>query len=1399
MTRSMRGPELDRSVDLAPFDPVAEGTRYQLSRELSVAIWERACADATDAHGWRDLARAQQRFHDLAARIAARGGRLGLGVDKLTSAGDDRGDRYRGMSRGALEPAAPGRQTLVSAEAGLVRGAAVPAPGRQTLVTIEADRWPMADGLAGDAAAAPVPGERRVAGIAPGNPIDARSGVHAGRAARFDDFLALGWRHVLDAARARGGPGLVQATLGIADPTAAHGLPLAIAPWLLGNPSGRAMWRAAERRAATLYRRAVDAGEVEHDGVAVEAALQRCGSGQPLADGVRRALEARLGVPLGRVRIHTDGVAADAARAVNAEAFTVGEDIFFAEGAYAPESPAGQRLLVHELTHVVQAWQGRTGHDGRISQPGDALEREADAAADRTRHDPPARPTDPPAIPSAAPPIRATGSQPLLRRAAAPSGAPAQNVPAMRGGAQPTAAQTPQPQPPGASADFVDRASQTGAQAVQQLHRGIAEARANPAGEPAAADAKNHQRKSRADAHKVRAIEQHHHARANAHASHTPEAKEPAGDGHAAVDVHAPIAFKPLSDLSKYLPERGPGQDDHQRKQLEHQVKAQLESDRQDARRGLEKLRAAHLQLARDVRATKPRLLAQIASSQRDALAKVAGAESSQCAAVQRSVAAAQGQVHSHAAAAKGQVASAHAAAVAQIHDSHQAAIQHLTQKQTSALTDVQTGEALALASLAVDFLGLKTSLTDLGFKKAADAITTGNLEAAKMPARWDGDKLDAAQKAAHDTADGFATSMPQQASHQYDQVAAQRPAAERSLHDFAHAVRDNIGKAHDSANHAIEASLHSSIQAADAAQRAAIAQIDQACSSTLATLGAQRASQIAAIRQQARAARGGIVKAAAASRASVSQACDRAASGIEGGVTGLIRGARQIEAPHPEDTRRQVTKGVQDVEQGAHGAATGLSQTATRSAQGLTQQASGAAAGMASTAAAAQQSATQLAAGAGQQMGAMARGSSDGLAQTAAAHKATTDRTLHTATSTFTHQVKTLGDHYRTVAKQRQDQFHTNVTNTKASLDRTVPDHGGAGGGRGSGKQDDGGGKSGGGAAKAEVPSIQDSAKKAADAVKPWWQQALAVVVSVVVAIAVVVVVTALITTTGPFGAILVGALAGALSSMAGTIASNLVLGNSAWKGITWKSIAMGAVSGAIGAGLTEALSAGAEALAGSGSMLARGASVVKTVMNEGAAAEEGGAATELTAGQKLLKTGLDVGNDFVTNQATSLIFDHKLDLSVESLATSLATHVGTNHTKLGDLQAGAQAGIKSHLPFDIKVPKLQIEIGNPSRGGGGHGGEPASSSHASSPEPTGVPGGAPSHGAAPASHAGGDGATPARGSGDGGAAPGSGGAPGGTPARGGAEPAGAPHGSGPAAPRGGGEPTQAHGKKST
>jgi hypothetical protein len=77
-------------------------------------------------------------------------------------------------------------------------------------------------------------------------------------------------------------------------------------------------------------------------------------SGQPIDTGMRTFMESRFGYDFGHVRVHTDARAAESAQAVNAHAYTVGRNVVFGAGKYAPDTSDGQRLMAHELTHVVQ-------------------------------------------------------------------------------------------------------------------------------------------------------------------------------------------------------------------------------------------------------------------------------------------------------------------------------------------------------------------------------------------------------------------------------------------------------------------------------------------------------------------------------------------------------------------------------------------------------------------------------------------------------------------------------------------------------------------------------------------------------------------------------------------------------------------------------------------------------------------------------------------------------------------------------------------------------------------------------------------------------------------------------------------------------------------------------------
>jgi hypothetical protein len=109
--------------------------------------------------------------------------------------------------------------------------------------------------------------------------------------------------------------------------------------------------------------------------------------GSPLDSASRVQMESSFGTDFSSVRVHTGSDADASARKLGAHAYTVGEDVVFANGRFDPGSPVGQRTLAHELTHVVQQRSGPvegtdTGGGVKVSHPSDQYERAAESMAD---------------------------------------------------------------------------------------------------------------------------------------------------------------------------------------------------------------------------------------------------------------------------------------------------------------------------------------------------------------------------------------------------------------------------------------------------------------------------------------------------------------------------------------------------------------------------------------------------------------------------------------------------------------------------------------------------------------------------------------------------------------------------------------------------------------------------------------------------------------------------------------------------------------------------------------------------------------------------------------------------------------------------------------------------------
>ena len=99
----------------------------------------------------------------------------------------------------------------------------------------------------------------------------------------------------------------------------------------------------------------------------IEARINNArGSGHPLSTNVREPMEQAFGTDFSDVRVHNDSEAGKLNQRLSAKAFTTGQDVFFGDGEYSPDSDSGRKLIAHELTHVAQQNLRRINEKNRM-------------------------------------------------------------------------------------------------------------------------------------------------------------------------------------------------------------------------------------------------------------------------------------------------------------------------------------------------------------------------------------------------------------------------------------------------------------------------------------------------------------------------------------------------------------------------------------------------------------------------------------------------------------------------------------------------------------------------------------------------------------------------------------------------------------------------------------------------------------------------------------------------------------------------------------------------------------------------------------------------------------------------------------------------------------------------
>ncbi|MDE2154830.1 MAG: DUF4157 domain-containing protein [Xanthomonadaceae bacterium] len=137
-----------------------------------------------------------------------------------------------------------------------------------------------------------------------------------------------------------------------ATPKATSAVPLLRRKCGCGRSTHGAPCSQCTKQQSLLQRRTGDAVDGGYAPTSVQAQLGR--AGQPLDTATRAFMEPRFGFDFSAVRVHDTAPAAASAGDVGAAAYTVGRNIVFGAGRYAPSTHAGKEILAHELTHVIQ-------------------------------------------------------------------------------------------------------------------------------------------------------------------------------------------------------------------------------------------------------------------------------------------------------------------------------------------------------------------------------------------------------------------------------------------------------------------------------------------------------------------------------------------------------------------------------------------------------------------------------------------------------------------------------------------------------------------------------------------------------------------------------------------------------------------------------------------------------------------------------------------------------------------------------------------------------------------------------------------------------------------------------------------------------------------------------------
>lgn len=687
-------------------------------------------------------------------------------------------------------------------------------------------------------------------------------------------------------------------------------------------------------------------------------------TGQSLPTHLRAQLERALGAELSGVRVHTSVAAGAAARAIDAVAFTTGQDIYFAPDAYDPASRIGNHLLVHEVAHAVQSrgssLAGRpesmvqTRGAIHLGQAGDPLELEADRFASafvRGRGD--------------RMQLGTTGTQPVIHRREVhhePVDVGAEDA---VGEADDVHEEEGQPRPDREGGSQQDESTPDPGEIDEAAADGISGDESNEAVTAEIVGKEDGSDPVTRGAELGRtAVEEGSDSISEEETGFQPDTTDAVrqpiqGD---AVDMAALEAASDATDytvdgagfqfadpdVSQLLPPQREGEDPAQRARLEETLHEEIEADREYATTRIGVFLASGAARAAELPPLAHETQMRIQAATGMARAAVEAAVVAQTDAIREQVAQVTARVQSETEALRARIEADHLAVVADIEASTAAGRAQLGKVLDGATRIVDSGEQAQRAQIRNLYQQAESSFRAAGQRAGALAVSeaarrAGEYRAGKIGREdsfLDGhltdNRCEAQAEAAEKVGAAYRDELIIEAENQVRNMWSRLPEDEASVQSIAEQARKSLQGTHDGSLQGLEAAHQQSLRNAEELRSALLAGVDSALEATLAGLARHEATQIMALEARGQALIQIIEQQAQEAATQLAEATEQAAAGLTRGLQSMKASLQGTEMPLPEEVDEALAQAEAAIAAQVIQLRTGLEQTTVQVEQSI-------------------------------------------------------------------------------------------------------------------------------------------------------------------------------------------------------------------------------------------------------------------------------------------------------------------------------------------------------------------------------------------------------------------------------------------------------------------------------